>query len=451
MATKEQVFGVLAAASGPMSRAELEEKVGESYRTFQSQLDRWIKQGLIEDTGDHHYVLTEEGREESLKVGEFKDIDDEVAKEPGFVSKPSGKQSDIAKREPGLAGDEEPSQESLATTEYQQFLKLGKTTGVIPLALIKQTADYIWEGGDFRDMRWVAQAMKDMDIRQDLRSRWWGSWRVKMHKAIPEDLPSEFLPSESKKTEETTEAAKKMGAGKREYILSEDDTPTYVGEGLGDLDYKDALELSKLRIVRGKGDGHPASAGSMADEVAKIFSAFKEVMGDRAAGKSYVVKPGAEGYQVEEVDTNKPLFITQPEAAKPSSSYYVDSDGSVKELLPGQPVVIMKEPLKSATPSGTQYLIDKRTGEVKQVEPGQPIVIIHESAPMSQSTPIQVTDRDGKPLVLDLSTFIKLEEHRDKQRRDEESHQTKVEIAQGFKDMLKKAGTALSHVIESEE
>lgn len=425
MASKEQIFGVLAGASGPMSRVELEDKVGEKYQRFQSQLDRWVKQEFLKDTGDHHYILTDTGREEALRKGEFKDIDEE----------------------PGLQEEREGTQESLATTEYQQFLRLGKRVGVVPNSLIKVTADHVWTG-DFRDMEWVAQALMEMGIRQDERNRWFNGWRGLMKQPRPAHMPPEFSSSETKKSEE-----KKEGAGKRDYILSEGDNPTYAGDGLGDLDYKDALELSKIRATRGKSDGRPPTAGSMAEDVAKIFSAFKEVMGDRAVGKSYIVKPGPDGAGlVEEIEPGKPLLIPQPGGARPSPSYLVDNDGSVKELQPGQPVVIVKEAPKPIVTSGTHYLIDQRTGEVKEVAPGQPVVIIRESAPaLSQSTPIQVTDKDGRPMVLDLSTFIKLEEHKEKQRQNEESHQVKMDIAKTFKDMLHKAGTALSHMVEEEE
>lgn len=435
MASKEQVLGVLAAASGPMSRAEIEEEVGESFRGLYTQfVSRWMKTDhLIEDVGDQHYVLTDKGREEALKVGEFKDID----REPAFA-KPSTE-------EPGLAGNEA-TQESLATTEYQQFLKLGKMTGVVPLALIKQTADYIWDGGDFRDMKWVRQAMKDMDIRDDLAGRWWSSWRGKMHRPIPSDLPADLLPG--KKAEGQEE--RKEGAGKKDYILSEDDHPINVGEGLGDLDYKDAVDLAKIRAARSRGVAS-TGIGSPVDDAIKIVNLVKSHEGEKAVGKSYVVKPGEDGsFQVEEAEPGKPILIQASQAAKPAApSFYVDSDGTVKELPPGQPVVIIKEAPKAVATSGTHYLVDQK-GEVKEIAPGQPIVIIRESAQL-QSTPIQVKDKDGNPMVLDLATFVKLEEHRDKQRHDEESHETKMEIAKSFKSMLEKAGTALGHIVEGEE
>ena len=441
MATKQQIFSILAGASGPMGRLEIEEAVGERYQVFQSQLDRWVKQGLIEDKGEHHYILTDQGREEVLKRGDFKELEHE----PGFEEPPK-EPVDLAAKEPGLAGELGATQESLATTEYQQFLKLGKTTGVVPLALIKQTADYIWDGGDFRDMVWVAQAMKDMGIRSDLAGRWWNSWRGKMHRPIPSDLPVDFLPRP--KTGERADD-KKDGAGKRDYILSDDDSPIYVGEGLGDLDYKDALDLSKIRAARGRGDTHTAaSPGTMADEVTKIFGAFKEVMGDKTAGKSYVVKTAPDGTGVvEEIEPGKPVLVNQAEGAKPGESFLVDNEGVVKKLEPGAPVVIFKEAPRPAAAGGTHYLVDQATGKMTEVPAGQPIIIMKESTPnQPQLNPIQFTDKDGKPMVLDLSTFIKLEEHRDQQRRDDETHSTKIGIAKAFKDMLKKAGTALGNI-----
>jgi len=431
MASKEQVLGILAGASGPMSRAEVEEKVGESFRSLQTQfVNRWMKEEhLIEDVGDQHYVLTDKGREEALKLGEFKEIEEE----PGLAEKPG-------------SGTPEPTQESLATTEYQQFLRLGKLTGVVPLQLIKMTADHVWTG-DFTDLKWVAQAMIEMDIRSDLRKRWLNAWRGKMHQPIPTDLPAEFYTTEGK----GLEGKREEGAGKKGYILSEDDIPINVGEGSGDMDYKDAVDLAKIRAARRK-DTSPPGTSSAVDDVIKIVNLVKATEGEKAVGKSYVVKPGEDGgFQVEEAESGKPILVPASPAAKPGPSYFVSDDGEVKELPAGQPVVIIKESPKPAGGSGTNYLVDNKTGEVKEVTPGQPVVIIRESGPAAQSTPIQVNDKDGNPMVLDLGTFIKLEEHRDKQRRDGESHETKMEIAKSFKDMLNKAGTALGHVIEGEE
>ncbi|HUV55613.1 MAG TPA: hypothetical protein VMV84_00090 [Dehalococcoidales bacterium] len=439
MASKQQVFGILYKASAALGREELGEKVGQPVREWQTQLKGWMDKGFIKDTGDQHYVLTDTGREESLKEGELKGIEDIE----NLVI------DDSKQTVPGGNGEEGASKIAVATTEKQQFLRLGKLSGVVPLSLIVQTADYVWEGGDYKNMVWVAQAMQELGLDKDVRSRWWHCWRAKMRQPIPGDLSPEFLLSESK-TDDKKEGKKEEGAGKRDYMLSEDDQPTRVGEGLGDLDYKDALDLAKLRTARRK-DASPPSTSSQIDDVIKIVNLVKSTEGEKAVGKSYIVKPGEDGSSVvEEVESGKPILVQSSPAAKQGPSYYVDSEsGTVKELTPGQPLVIVKEAPKPATTGGTHYLIDNKSGEVKEVAPGQPVIIIRESG-QAQSTPIQVKDKDGNPMVLDLSTFIRLEEHRDKQRREEESHETKMEIAKSFKDMLNLTGKALSNTIGGE-
>ena len=67
MATKQQIMNILRAADGEaVSRTVISEKLGEPISNFQTQLDRWTKQGLIDDTGEHRYVLTEMGSKETL-------------------------------------------------------------------------------------------------------------------------------------------------------------------------------------------------------------------------------------------------------------------------------------------------------------------------------------------------------------------------------------------------
>lgn len=416
MAAWQQVSSVLSAATGPISRVQLEDKLGIKFASIGTQMKRWIEAKLIEDTGDYHYVITEDGRKKAMEEEVLQNI--------------TGSKSEL-----------EAGSQAVATTEYKQFERLGALSGCVPATLIKQTADYVFEGGDYKDMKWVAQAMQELGIQHDVRSRWWHCWRGKMRQGIPTDLPAEFLSGESKSGE-------KKEKGKRDFILDEHDNPTYVGERLGDLDHDEALELAKIRAGRRK-DTSSSGTSSQLDDVIKIVNLVKTSVGEKAVGKSYIVKPGENGSSmVEEVEPGKPILVQGAQAAKPGPSYYVDSDGSVKELTPGQPLVIIKEAPKPVSTSGTHYLIDQRSGEVREVAAGQPVVIIRENPPSSQLTPIQVTDKDGKPMVLDLGTFIKLEEHRDKQRRDEESHQTKMEIAKSFKDLLKHTQTALSHMGE---
>lgn len=426
MASKQQVFNVLAAASGPMSRVQIAEKVGEEFRKFQTQMERWMGAGFIEDKGDEHYVLTEKGREKALEAGEFKDIE----------------------LEPGLQKEEsEETEVSLGATEYQKFLQFGKRIGVTPLNLIKVTADHIWDGGDYKDLVWVAKGMQEMDIQRDLRGRWFNRWRSYLKQGIPTDLPPEFFPSEHKMTDEKGDGQKEKGTGKRDYILDEEDKPAFVGEGNGDLDYKDALDLSKIRNTRR--NTVPQTAGSMAEEVGKMFATFKEIMGDKAEGKSWVMRQGEDGnIQIQEAEPGHPMVISYPQGNKPQPTVLVNPDGDVQEVQPGQPIII-KQPAPVQPSQSMQYLIDRHTGDMQQVQPGQPIII--QTTPPNLMTPIQF-DQEGNPMTPpNLETWFKLENWKVDQQRKQESHETKMEIAKGFKELLKKAESAVSHIAEGEE
>jgi len=286
-----------------------------------------------------------------------------------------------------------------------------------------------------------------MGIRQDLRNRWWHSWRTYLHQPMPSQLPSAIV----EKVDEGKEGkSRREGRGGRSYILDADDKPTFVGENLGDLYYEDALELAKIRAGRGRvAAGTPQTPGSMADEMVKLFGAFQQFMGDKAQGKSYMVRQGEGGMEVEEVEPGRPMILNYPQGDnnKQKPTFFVNPEGEVEEVQPGRPIVI-KQPALTPAAGGVQYLIDKTTGQVTQVQPGQPIVIQTQQPQQTPYTPIQMKDKDGNPMVLDLSTFIRLEEHKDKQRRDEDSHQVKMDIAKGFKEMLGKASTALGHVSE---
>ena len=159
MATKEQMLGILAGETGPMNRAVLSKKLGVPTSSFQSQLDRLEKQKLVERNEQNEYTITEAGRE--------------------FV---------LAQPPPEETPPGEETEESLRTTEYQQFVGMGKITGVVPMALIEQVATHIWRGGDFRDLTWVWKGLTEMGIRPDLAQRWFHSWRSFLHQAIPSEL-----------------------------------------------------------------------------------------------------------------------------------------------------------------------------------------------------------------------------------------------------------------------
>ncbi|MFB0559544.1 MAG: hypothetical protein ACETVS_03310 [Dehalococcoidales bacterium] len=421
MATQAQILTALSEETGPIAQADIGRKLGIKVSSFSSQLISMEKHGFVARDGENLFTITDDGRAELERL--------------------------LKPYEGGL-----PSEEELGSTEYQQFIKYAKMTGVVPETLILQTAEHVWKGGDYRDIVWVAKAMQEMGIRTDLAGRWLNSWRTYLHQPMPKGLAFASAPGE----------AVKLGAGQeetkegRDFILSEDDIPTFVGAGLGDMTYKDAMDLSKVRAAaKARGGLRGESPGTMADEVVKIVNAIKSSMGNGQISKPYVLIPREDGVTVQEVEPGKPLIVPTlgGRGGQPAVSYLVDGE-EVRELKPGQPVVIVKHadsPPPQPSP-GKQYLIDQSTGKLTEVAPGQPIIIMRDSAPpATQSTPIQLKDKDGNPIVMDLSTFIRLEEHREKQRREDEAHDVKMEIAQEFKGMLGKAARALGRMAEEGE
>ncbi|GAI21021.1 unnamed protein product, partial [marine sediment metagenome] len=174
--------------------------------------------------------------------------------------------------------------------------------------------------------------------------------------------------------------------------------------------------------------------------VVKIFNAFKETMGQQTKGKSYLVKPGEEGYVIEEVEEGKPTIIAAPGQGntKPSPSFLVDgSDGSVQELAPGKPIVIMKQAPPPLSPqSGKTYLV-RQTPEgmvTEEYEGGKPIIInAAPTNPGSNLPPMMpfpvigsdgqpVYDSEGKPVYANLEPMMKYMGFQAEQRRADERH-----------------------------
>jgi len=420
MARKEQILTILAGASAPMSTMTLSKELGEPLSNFKTQLDRWLKGELLEMNEAKEYSLTAAGREEALQIGEGGEV--------------------------GL------SEEQLGATEYQHFIKIGLTTGVTPKDLITQTANHIFQGGDYKDLNWVGEGLKEMGIRIDLSRRWFHSWRSYLHQPIPLNVAPEFAIAGAA---ETGAKEGKKTKGLRDYILGPEDLPVRIGEGLGDMDYEDAMELARIRAAsRAR---MPAAAAAPAEsgleQMEKIIKIAKELQGKTSEAKSYVIKPGEKGYEAEEVTPGMPVIFNPGVGGgeRQGMTYFFDKEaGVLKELKPGEPIVVNQ---KAEQLPGKNYMVSE-SGEVKELVPGAPIVIIKQ-APASQTgvgmTPLQLRDSAGNPVILDIETYIRLEDHKSQQKRDEDKHTVQMEIASSFKDLLGKVGKAAAQMGEGKE
>lgn len=418
MANKEQILGLLAKASGALSRQQIEEEIGESYRKFQTQLDRWEKLELIVNEGDHCYVISEKGREELGRAGSEGGEGGDVNDEARIIAK-------------------EIASDSHTITDKEKFIQLGIDAGMTNKNLLRGTTTLIWNRGDPRDLESVWQGFNESNIDRDIAKRWFNFWAAHIKKDVPLNI--------AKETSGVGWA--KDNSGKEKQPLTHDmdryGNPVYVGEGQGALTHDEAFELAKIRsAARAKADGE-ARSETPGDALAK--RAVEKVIEDMGTGQAPPVDETARLInQVKAIQE-----VLGMDGKKNNAEELTNLVSLIKGLKE-----IFGDSKPNANPAAAtvkSVLVDNRTGQMTEIAPGQPIVIRQESAPVSQATPIQMKDKDGNPMVLDLSTYIRLEEHREKLRHDDESHQVKMEIAKGFKQFLNNAQNALSHMKEEAE
>lgn len=418
MATKEDILEVLATQTGPVSPSEIGKELGLDVSVFNNQLKRMANEDppLVRKDEDGRYIITDDGTKRIRPATE----------------------------------------ESEGMTEFQKFRDIGNRIGV-KKEIVDLTAEHIWRAGNYRDIKWVYEGLTQQDIRKDLRDRWWHTWRGYLQQPIPTELEVMLgiVKPEGTEGEKGKESATHK-VHKRDYIIGSSETPIYVGEGLGDLDYDDAMAITKLRLAgQAKtmalgGTSQPQTVGSIADEFIKVVGAVDQVRGGQpSSNKSFVVTPGEKGYEVQELEANKPLIISSPQTANRSPVYYVDADGKVTETQPGQPIVVIKQAPPQTLPAPASTVYVDADGKVQIAKPGEPIVIVREGGRTASSSMQLPVGPEGAlvPVSLEqMELFFKAEDWKDERRRKEEKHEVQMDIGKGLRDLVVKAQRAVGHV-----
>lgn len=204
----------------------------------------------------------------------------------------------------------------------------------------------------------------------------------------------------------------------------------------GEYTYKDALLVSSS--IRAKG-GHYEDAVGLINAAKALTEGTKTSVEDKKK-EFYVDDDGIIHHDPEngELTLSEARAVSQSKRtpASPPSNTFVDSEGKVHQIAPGQPIIIEK-----AGQPGTSYMLNQR-GELEEIKPGMPIVVRVESKSERPSTPIQLKDKDGNPMVLDIESLISFKKYESEDRRAEESHKNTMEMAGAFKDFLGKIANA---------
>lgn len=404
MATKEQILDALKGASGPISPSNLAKKLGGPVSDFSSQLKRWVVGGLIIQDEDKNYIVTDAG---------IKALEEERK-----VLTPEEDESTIVQAQ-------QIAQESHTLTDREKFIELGIQAGMTNKGFLKGATNLVWNRGDPKDLDSVWQGLKEANLDKDIMGRWFTFWAAHIKKSpSPETQKELHITAEPVKKEEKSKSSLAYG-------LDERDNPVYLGEGLGAMTQEQANELAKIKASK-KATGSTKSE-SPGDALAA--RAVEKVMTDMDNPPPPLVD-----------ETTK--LVTQIKAVKEAFGLG-DKPDSVDEVSKLVTLVkSLREVFGDNKPAVTtamtkRVLYDKATGEAKEITGDAPVFFITQPASPAAQTPgapmISAVDAKGNPLVIDLASYFKLEEHKAKMEQEKESHEVKIEISKTFKDLLTKA------------
>ncbi|MBW2560505.1 MAG: hypothetical protein JRE40_06575, partial [Deltaproteobacteria bacterium] len=423
MAKQKDVLAALASREEATTASVLAAEVRASEGTVRSWLSRLKQKGYVDGSAKEGFFITDEGRDALEREEEIPVTPEDVGADTASKIKYYGQ----------LAG--------IATEKVQ---------GAIELIVSR----------DPNDLEWVWEALTQMDVPIDKRRVFFNLWRNYCRQGIPPDLREQVVGAEKEEGDKGPHDMR-PARGRRDYILV-DDEPVRVGEGLGDYTLEDAKEILALRTLKARlhpGGGPSGQQGLSLADVKQIIDWVQGAQQGQGGQKTYVVRPSEGGVRVEEVEEGKPLVVpgsnpspgktyyvnpqgevqevqpgepivirqaAQP-APQPAKSFYVDPQGNVRELQPGEPIVVRQV---AQEPSPRTILI-RPDGSTQEVSPGQPIIIERGTTPPEGTLPLQLTDDEGKPLAsirMPLSQFFNYQKETARMRQDEEKHQATLGI-----------------------
>ncbi|MBA7681627.1 hypothetical protein ES703_89967 [subsurface metagenome] len=304
----------------------------------------------------------------------------------------------------------------------------------------------LFQNTDMRSMGEMERVMAEMNVPQLQRVRWRNLYRGYLRNTTPPEARDELYPlpkpEEAAPGEEGVPAAETAGKeDRRDYIVEGNDIRT-VGEGLGDFTFKQALQVvAAKRGTSQKGEGEGSALLSQLDSLGLLKKSGEEGRGTQI---ELLDKLNSLGMLKKSDDTQAPL------------GSFVDAEGNVQELKPGQPIVVKKviqEP-------GKTYFLNTE-GELEEYEPGKPIIIKVQPSPGSGSSPQGMMpfpvfgsdgepayDKDGKPIYANLEPMMKWAGFQSEQKRADERHSALMGMAQTVRENLSDGIAAIKTAAE---
>jgi len=474
MPTKEEVLQALATADHALTIGEIVDatikpgqKRGKVRDTIKSQLVRFGKDGAVDHDGEMGtFALTTKGRQSigllpkkpsPPRKPPSEDIEDDETKRRKKKEAPMANTQGQQNPDPNLltgnlGGDKTPIKEKPETstsmvderiTPRDVFLRIGTMIGITP-ERTSLAADMLFTG-DWKDLDWVAEVMVRQNIRTDLADIWVNNWANWLRKPVSAQAQKRIAEIRSQQ-EGSPKQEGKRDPDAQSFVI-QNGLPVYLGENLGHMTYRDAVELCRVRAATGvKSDADVKEAKQEVDSLDRMLNLFKgmmELMGRPGADKkTYVLRPGEDGNMaVQEIGPDSPPVVIQPQA-QPPKSYMIDpATNQFKELDPSRPIIIEKAAPQQA-PQPVTYVIDQSTGELQEFAPGKPIILRQPERDNSITTILR--DKDGN--AMGFGEFIRLREFEGEEKRKDEMHKAKVETLTSVKEAVSQFVRAASRV-----
>jgi hypothetical protein len=442
MASNSQILSILVGKPNPLTCAEIAKEMGLKANDVATPLKRMSEKtpplvSKIESPDGDQWVITEEGKNQITP----------------------------------------PTEETEHLTEWQQFNDIGLQIGVAA-AQAKLITDHIWTR-DWTDLEWVATGLKEQGLRGDVIIRWTSTWRGKLDMPITPKLKEIF--DRVKKNEDPTLPNIKDSSQSdsstvrlRDYIIDGNNNALFVGEGNGDLEYADAVRISAIRaagMARSGSAGDANKPHSQVDDAIALINAMDKLHGGNGVRKTVMMIPNtAGGFDVQEADAGSTVILPKApveenkNAIVPQGAWYMDPNtNEMKQALPGQPIIIYKNPAPSSDGRGFERpptIVYHDDGTYETIAPGSPVILGRVPAKTAVNEQMfTIPGEEGKPggaISLDsldkwLNTKFKLEQHRQTMQHKEETHKMQMDIGKSLRDLATKGVRALGNMNGDEE
>jgi len=375
MATIAELLEGLNTKEAAVSTADLAKELKSSKEGMLKQLTREKDKGHVEGSSQEGWLITEAGRKALEK------------------------------------GETHPSMLDEGVTPRQQFEAIGRLIGIKPDRIVLAT-NIVWSG-DYKDVKWVWEALGQANIADDLRTVWVNAWRAKLHKGIPPELETELTgaPSPGAAEREAGAGAATGKPGGREYIIVEDE-PVRVGANLGDYTLQDAKDILTIRALKnrlgGAGQQGAAAQAGAVEKVSDILVALSPYLNTEKGSDVETLKEVIAdklALQRQEILSQipQPGQAIQPKSFVEQITGFVAAVGSLKEAGP-----MLRSILGVPESSGNT----------------------------SPGVPVQVTGPDGKPFVMDLGQVINWKKFEGEERRADEQLHALTGLAQTVRENI---------------